>query len=85
MANFNPYKQSIGIRYEDGSTSIDRGYQTFTLRGFQYHTVMEGETLQSIAFKYYGDSGYWVAIADYNEIIHPFKDIQEGMQLLIPY
>lgn len=48
------------------------------------HTVLPGETLQHIAYKYYKDSGYWYIIADANEILNPFKEVVEGMILVIP-
>jgi nucleoid-associated protein YgaU len=48
------------------------------------HTLLEGETLQSVAFRYYGDSGLWADIADANNIIDPFTEVYRGKQLIIP-
>ena len=48
------------------------------------HSVLEGETIQNIAFKYYGDSGMWGVIADANDILNPFEDVHEDMELIIP-
>lgn len=85
MARINPYANSIAISYGNGEYSIERKSNTPNLNGSsKIHTVLEGETLQSIANKYYGDSGYWFDIAEYNNIIHPFEDLKENMEILIP-
>lgn len=49
-----------------------------------YHTIKEGETLQSIAYQYYGDSGYWGLISRANKILNPFTEVIPGQRLLIP-
>lgn len=56
----------------------------------QYHTVVQGDRLDLIAWKYYRDlvedaSKYWWLIADANNIIHPL-DLSDyvGKELLIP-
>jgi nucleoid-associated protein YgaU len=46
--------------------------------------LKEGETLQNIAYRYYGDSGKWYIIAEYNNIINPFTELKGGMVLMIP-
>lgn len=86
MANqrFDPYGDSYIVQYPDGNVFLERN----TLKSrttYKSHTVKEGETIQSIAFQYYGDSGYWVYIADYNAVYNPFIDLEEGLELLIPY
>jgi hypothetical protein len=55
-----------------------------------YHTVMQGDRLDLIAWKYYRNqvedaSKYWWLIADANNIIHPL-DLSDyvGKELLIP-
>ena len=48
------------------------------------HSVLEGETIQNIAFKYYEDSGMWGVIADANDILNPFEDLHADMELIIP-
>lgn len=47
------------------------------------HIVKEGETLQSIANKYYGDSGAWYRILVFNGFIDPFE-ITPDTKLFIP-
>ena len=57
----------------------------------KYHTLLEGETLDQVAFRYYasraGDNAaeLWWVIADANGIVNPF-DLEEfvGKELLVP-
>ena len=46
--------------------------------------LVEGETLQNIAFAAYGDSGKWYLIAEANQIIDPFTEVVPGKLLRIP-
>ena len=86
MATTSPYKasDSIEIHYPDGEYSVERLDKKGSLKDTGIiHTVIEGETLQNIANKYYGDSGRWGDIATINDIIDPL-DIESGMVLQIP-
>lgn len=47
------------------------------------HTVVEGETIQSVAYAELGDSNYWRAIADVNGIDDPLR-VKPGAALVIP-
>jgi len=47
------------------------------------HTVKDGDTLQSISFRYYRNEFYWYIIADVNEVDNPFF-LETGTQLIIP-
>jgi hypothetical protein len=47
------------------------------------HTVVEGETLQSVAWTELGDAGLWRSIADANDIDDPLR-VPPGRTLLIP-
>jgi hypothetical protein len=47
------------------------------------HTVIEGETIASVAFAELGEPGYWRAIADANGIDDPLR-VRPGTALLIP-
>lgn len=81
----NPYKNSVVIDCQDGDILLERqSYSVSSGNNVKVHTVLEGETIQSIAFKYYGDSGRWMDIADVNSIYNPFTDLEEGMELYIP-
>lgn len=85
MSNASPYLNSYGISYENGDTSLERLPYTY-IKGINdlVHTVIEGETLQSISFRYYKDSGLWYVISDTNDIYNPFSELIPGMELLIP-
>jgi len=80
----NLYTNAYIIDYKDGDVSLER--VNFTKLGStdKVHTVKSGETLQSIAYRYYGNSGLWYRIADVNSIYNPFTEVVEGMQLYIP-
>lgn len=82
----NLYEDAYLIKYPEGDVSLERNTYTPSL-GMQLrtHTVKEEETIQSIAFRYYGDSGAWYKIADVNGIYNPFEEVVEGLVLIIPY
>jgi nucleoid-associated protein YgaU len=95
MTPFNTY-----IKLRDGDNDlyllrVSRVSSMLSQNNKQQHVVSLGETLQSIAFKYYGDSGYWGDIAEFNGIMDPFsisdsmdnpdkKEIYPKMVLQIP-
>lgn len=47
------------------------------------HTVVAGDTLQSIAWREYGDPNMWRALADANDIDDPMR-LRAGRSLLVP-
>lgn len=79
----SPYKDSFVIKYPDGDISLERNIPSIPSDHI-IHTVLEGETIQNIAFRYYGDSGMWGVIADANDILNPFEDLHADMELIIP-
>lgn len=86
---YDPYdiKGCVTVEFDDGDIIIERSALDLNNSGQKFrgqHTVLEGETLASIAYQYYGDSGYWVMIADVNSIYEPLNDLRAGMLLLIP-
>ena len=86
MANIiDPYTNGYIISYENGDISLERipTYQV-NQQLVTVHTVLEGETLQGIAYKYYGDSGYWSLLADVNNILNPFAELEKDMEIIIP-
>jgi len=46
------------------------------------HTVMPYDTLDSLAFKYYGRPDYFWIIADFNRIKDPFISLQETFSVI---
>lgn len=83
---FDPYAIGPTIDLGDGDIQVERVPAQPTLLGTikTVHTVLEGETIQNIAFKYYGDSGYWMNICDVNSIYNPLTELKPGMELYIP-
>lgn len=83
---YDPYSGGVTIDLGDGDVQVERApLQPTYLSGYKaIHTVLEGETIQSIAFQYYGDSGYWMNICDVNSIYDPLEELKPGMELFIP-
>lgn len=86
MMEYDPYMGSTVIDLGDGDIQVERAAaQPTLLNAYRaIHTVLEGETIQSIAFQYYGDSGYWMNICDVNSIYNPLTELKPGMELFIP-
>lgn len=85
LVGASPYNQAYAINYGDGDYSLEASYGSIpTSNRDSQHTVKDGETLQNIAFRYYGDSGKWYVIAEVNNILNPFKELESGMIIKIP-
>lgn len=87
MSTLDPYGNGSIIDFNDGTGDVLVERDPYLMTGLTpqtVHTVVPGDTLQSIANQYYGDSGYWMAIADINNIAFQFRDLEEGMQIIIP-
>nr|DAL07213.1 MAG TPA: baseplate wedge protein [Caudoviricetes sp.] len=82
----SPYDNAIAFKYKEGDYSLDYVVPTISFTGNEIkHTLKEGETLQNIAYRYYGDSGLWYLIAEANQILNPFSDeLYDGLILIIP-
>ena len=66
----SPYEDSYVIKFHDGDISLERNISSISSDHI-IHSVLEGETIQNIDFKYYGDSGMWGATADATDIPNP--------------
>ena len=79
------YSRSFALTYDNGDTSLER-IPIMPVKTGQVHNIMEGETLQSIAYQYYGDSAKWADLADANDIVDPIAgdEVLPGKQLIIP-
>jgi len=51
--------------------------------GARSHTVVDGDSLQSVAYLVYGDAGSWRTIAEANGVDDPMR-LQRGVTLTIP-
>ena len=80
------YNQAFGLDYKDGDFSLERvPYIHIASDLDTVHTVLDGETIYSIAYRYYSDSGLWYKITDTNSIYDPIRQIVPGLQLIIPH
>ena len=80
----NPYVVGFVLDFGDDSPVLKRkliNYQTSEKD--QFHVVRNFDTLDALAFKFFGDSKYWWIIADINQILNPFE-LELGTVLLIP-
>lgn len=80
----NPYSDAYVVMYENGDRTLHREPFYPISNKTTLHTVVEGQTIQDIAIKYYGNSGSWFRIADFNHIGNPFEELTPDMQLFIP-
>lgn len=81
----SPYKKAYALNYGDGDYSLEAPIPSVPSSSNDIqHTVKDGETLQNIAFRYYGDSGKWYIIAEANGILDPFKELESGTLIRIP-
>lgn len=48
------------------------------------YTAEKGDTWDSIALVYYNNPTYYWVICDFNKVLDPFKEPQEGDTILIP-
>lgn len=81
----SPFEHAYGIDYSEGDFSLERIPYTYTPSADDItHTVMEDETILSIAFDYYGDSGLWGVIADTNNLSDVSEEVVPGLKLIIP-
>lgn len=81
----SPYNNAYALKYNDGDYSLEAKPPIVpeSPNDIQ-HIVKDGETLQNIAFRYYGDSGKWYIIAEANKILNPFKELEMGNLIRIP-
>ena len=81
------YSAGYALKYSNGDYSLERPIPIpIYSDSDQIHTVMDGETLQSLAYRYYGDSGFWYQIAEANQIVNPIsnEEFYIGRRLIIP-
>lgn len=48
-----------------------------------FHTVVEGDRMDLIAYRYLGDAKLWWVICDYNDVFYPL-DMELGAVLRMP-
>lgn len=77
--SFPIYYNNLDNKYVYGTTAQMSDDLTYTV-----HIVNYRETLDSIAFKYYGNPTFFWVICDFNHIQDPFIDLRVGQRLKIP-
>ena len=50
----------------------------------RYYRVVSGDDLTRVAAKVLGDPRYWWVVADFNDILDPFAELEEGAELRLP-
>jgi len=48
---------------------------------FEYYQVEENDFLDTIAYKFYGNSALWWVVADFNDITNPYEALEAGTSL----
>lgn len=84
MSTYSPYHTAKVLEFEAGERLIFANTEKPISVNPITHTVLPGETLQSISYKYYGDSGYWAQILLANDLLNPLAELEAGKQLIIP-
>jgi len=67
------------------SSSANQGQNPTTraMAGHGVHTVQDGDSLPSIAYRAYGDATRWRAIAEANDVDDPLR-LRRGTPLMLP-
>ena len=79
-----PIRATATITLEEAPAETPAQNPTSGAReGRSGHVVIEGETLQSIAYDEYGRAGLWRGLAVFNDIDDPLR-VPPGLELLIP-
>jgi hypothetical protein len=77
-------KVDITIQFaKDPDKEVGTNPTSHAANSRRVHTMIDGDTLQSVAYRELGKAGYWRAIAELNGIDDPLR-ISAGTTLLIP-
>ena len=85
LTGASPYDGAVALKYDEGDYSLEVTPPLVpNTSNDKQHTVMDGETLQNIASRYYGDSGKWYLIAEANNILNPLAELEPYQLIRIP-
>lgn len=85
LTGASPYDGAVALKYDEGDYSLEVTPPLVpNTSNDKQHTVMDGETLQNIAYRYYGDSGKWHLIAEANNILNPLAELEPYQLIRIP-
>lgn len=83
--NGKPLRAEVDISFSQAEDPTELPYQNPTSRSYarKVHTVVEGETLDWIAYREYGDAAAWRHIAESNNLADPMN-LRPGTLLRLP-
>jgi nucleoid-associated protein YgaU len=88
LSDIDLYSDGFIINLPDGTQIIKRNKIPYTPNATRdrIHTITRGDRLDSITYKYYGNSKWWFLIADANEDIENPLDLSAlvGKDIIIP-
>jgi hypothetical protein len=77
-------RATVACNLKESPESADRQNPTSGgLPGRRTHVVQSGESLQSLAYRFYGDAGKWRALASFNRVGNPMA-LRPGARLELP-
>jgi nucleoid-associated protein YgaU len=79
------YKKAKIFSFSEGDFNLVRTpYHHIPSSEDKVYQVIEGDRLDTLAFKFYNNSRLWYILADTNNIINPFE-LEIGQSLIIPH
>ena len=89
LASGVPVRATLSVTFKEYKTLSDQLYEAASSESSdptKRITFQQGDNLQAIAYREYGDPSLWQKIADANEISNPNPDLVEvGQELTIPF
>ena len=85
IQNEGLYDRGHLVDFGDGEVVVYRNTINYTQSvNDEYYPIAYGDTLLSIARKFYGNSSLWFMVADVNDNIEDIFALPEGDTILIP-
>jgi hypothetical protein len=83
--NGEPIRAEVSMTLKEASAAVAPAQNPTTRAeaGLGVHTVQDGETLQAVAYRVYGDAARWRSIAEVNRIDNPLH-LRRGTRLMLP-
>lgn len=83
--NGEPIRAEVNMTLKEAQESRPKPQNPTTRAeaGLGVHTLKDGETLQAVAYRVYGDANRWRAIAEVNGIDNPLH-VRRGTPLMLP-
>lgn len=79
----DPYTHGILVNLSMDEVLLVPKFRPIKAEKFTTHRVQEGETLFDISHRYFGETGFWTDIAEYNALEDPVI-LEEGLIINIP-